>query len=141
MSTAGAGISTPTSASPISKHSTKTTTSSSHAATSSGSVIPSGACPGTNNTEFDVPDSSKVFLQLCDIDYSGTGEAEDIASVWTTTFDDCIIYCADFSGCTACGWGILAGDPGSEHRCWLKSHLGNHHNAKTGWQFAILQNS
>lgn len=96
-------------------------------------------CPDANNTIYDVPGSPKNFLRICGIDHDGAAQARDIGSVWTATMEDCMINCAGFSGCTACGWGAIAGDPGSEHRCWLKNNLTDAYQYRTGWQFAILE--
>ena len=52
-----------------------------------------------------------------------------------------MINCAGFEGCTACGWGLIRKDPGSDHRCWLKSGVtkGKGVEKKPGWQFAIME--
>lgn len=86
-----------------------------------------------------VPDSQKTFLLMCGIDYSGAGQAVDIGNLFTIDMEDCMANCATFPGCTACGWGIIPGDPGSEHRCWLKGDLQKSNQPKPGWYFAILQ--
>lgn len=108
-----------------------------------GSTLPTAttklACPDANGTEYDIPESPKTFLRICGIDYDGSAQARDIGSVWTATMEDCMINCAGFPGCTACGWGAIRGDPGSDHRCWLKNNLQDTHRDRTGWQFAILQ--
>ncbi|KAL6791437.1 hypothetical protein GGI42DRAFT_358308 [Trichoderma sp. SZMC 28013] len=96
------------------------------------------SCPTSNGTQYDVPDSQKTFLLICGIDYSGVDEAEDLTSVYTVGMEDCITSCANYSGCTGCGWGILPGD-GSLHRCWLKGSLKKTHKEKTGWYFATLE--
>ncbi|KAJ6788944.1 hypothetical protein PWT90_05196 [Aphanocladium album] len=112
---------------------TATTTAPSAASTS---IIP---CPAANNTRYLVPDTDKTFKRFCGIDYSGVDQARDLGSVWTTTMQECIFQCSDFPGCTACGWGIITDDPGSEHRCWLKTDLKSAHGARAGWDFAILE--
>ncbi|KAL6811775.1 hypothetical protein V8C40DRAFT_270713 [Trichoderma camerunense] len=96
------------------------------------------SCPTSNGTQFNVPDSQKTFLLICGIDYSGADEAEDLTSVYTVGMEDCITSCANYPGCTGCGWGILPGD-GSLHRCWLKGSLKKTHKEKTGWYFATLE--
>lgn len=96
------------------------------------------SCPAANNTIYHVPDSTAKFKRICGIDYSGVDQAKDIATVWTITMQDCIFQCAEYPGCTACGWGVIKGDPGSEHRCWMKANLTSSHVARPGWEFAIL---
>ncbi|KAM3540727.1 hypothetical protein ARSEF1564_006352 [Beauveria bassiana] len=122
---------TTSTASPSAASTTTTSTT-----TTTTSVV---ACPDANNTLYLVPDSQKTFRRFCGIDYSGVDQARDLGSVWTTTVQECILRCADFSGCTACGWGVIADDPGSEHRCWLKADLKALHGARPGWDFAILE--
>jgi hypothetical protein len=101
------------------------------------------SCPAANNTIYSVPGSDKSFLRICGIDYSGEfggdARAKDIGVVITKNMEDCIVNCAGYPGCTGCGWGIIQGDEGDEHRCWLKSRLGKSHVARPGWDFAILQ--
>ncbi|KAM3475317.1 hypothetical protein MY5147_003806 [Beauveria neobassiana] len=121
---------TESTASPSAASTTTSTT------TTTTSVV---ACPDANNTLYLVPNSQKTFRRFCGIDYSGVNQARDLGSVWTTTVQECILRCADFSGCTACGWGVIADDPGSEHRCWLKADLKALHGARPGWDFAILE--
>ncbi|KAL6853215.1 hypothetical protein J3F83DRAFT_764741 [Trichoderma novae-zelandiae] len=99
------------------------------------------SCPQGNGTKYDVPDSQKTFQLVCDIDYSGAGEATDLASLYTTDMEACVTNCANFPGCTGCGWGVIPGDAGSLHRCWLKGSLQKRHQSKPGWYFAILQGS
>lgn len=99
------------------------------------------SCPQGNGTRYDVPNSHKTFQLICDIDYSGAGEATDVASLYTTDMEACVSNCAVFEGCTGCGWGVIPGDAGSLHRCWLKGGLGKTHQSKPGWYFAILQGS
>ncbi len=124
---------------------TPSTTGTSSSISTATSTAPSAAstsllpCPAANNTQYRVPNTEKTFKRLCGVDYSGVDQARDLGSVWTTTMQDCIFQCADFTGCTACGWGIIADDPGSEHRCWLKSGLKSSHSARAGWDFAILE--
>jgi hypothetical protein len=60
--------------------------------------------------------------------------------VWTASVQDCIVNCAGFDGCTACSWGVIAGDNYQDnHRCFLKTDLGTPHGTRAGWDFAILQ--
>ncbi|KAJ3492997.1 hypothetical protein NLG97_g5013 [Lecanicillium saksenae] len=106
-----------------------TSTSTTSTAPVSTSIMP---CPAANNTRYLVPDTDKTFKRFCGIDYSGVDQARDLGSVWTTTMQECMFQCADFPGCTACGWGIIADDPGSEHRCWLKTDLKSSHGARAG---------
>lgn len=96
------------------------------------------ACPDADFTSYDVPGSPKRFVRFCGVDFLGPGQARDIGSVWTRTFEDCMINCAGFRGCTACSWGPIPGDPGSDHRCWLKSEIRDQYVLRTGWQFALL---
>ncbi|UKZ91522.1 uncharacterized protein TrAFT101_006500 [Trichoderma asperellum] len=119
---------------------TSTSTSSSKTASATES-LPSNllGCPQANNTRYAVPGSEKTFLLICGIDYSGAGQAVELGNLYTIDMEDCMANCATFPGCTACGWGIIPGDAGSEHRCWLKGDLGKTHLPKPGWYFAILQ--
>ncbi|KAI0015963.1 hypothetical protein F4780DRAFT_31164 [Xylariomycetidae sp. FL0641] len=89
-------------------------------------------CPGSNNTLYRVPGSTKAFLRVCGVDYSGAGEATDLGHVKTDTFDECIGNCATTAGCTGCGWG------GPDYICWLKSNLQRSHDAAENWAFASL---
>ncbi|KAL2024270.1 hypothetical protein VTK56DRAFT_9426 [Thermocarpiscus australiensis] len=123
----------PTSTSP----STRTAAASETTATSRPKY--NSDCPALNNTIYHVPGSTKSFLRLCGIDYSGSGEATDLAEVYTGSMADCMDICASFDQCTACGWGYLAGDEGSEHRCYMKTNLKRAHTAASDWCFAILQ--
>lgn len=97
------------------------------------------ACPAANNTKYLVPGAEKTFLRLCGIDYSGAGQAADLGVVWTASMQECMVSCAGYPGCTGCGWGVIQGDAGSDHRCWLKGDLQQAHMVRTGWDFAILQ--
>lgn len=118
-------------------------TTSLPAATSADPSLPTAttklACPDANDTLYDIPSSPKTFKRFCGIDYDGSAQARDIGSVWTATMEDCMINCAGFPGCEACGWGAIRGDPGSDHRCWLKNNLQDENVKRTGWQFAVLQ--
>lgn len=97
------------------------------------------ACPAANNTFYKVPETNATFRRECGIDYSGIDQAKDIASVWTMSMQDCMFQCAEYPGCEACGWGVIENDPGSLHRCWLKSELKQAHKSRSGWEFAFLQ--
>lgn len=95
-------------------------------------------CPALNNTVYHVPGSTKRFLRLCGIDYSGSG-ATDLAHVYTGSMADCIHACASFDQCTSCAWGYLEGDAGSEHRCYMKKELKTAHEVAGDWCLAVLQ--
>ncbi|KAK0733821.1 hypothetical protein B0T26DRAFT_818327 [Lasiosphaeria miniovina] len=95
-------------------------------------------CPAANNTIYQVPGSTKSFLRLCGVDYSGSG-ATDILNVTTTNMAQCMDRCATLDKCTGCGWGFIAGDVGDAHRCWMKTALKTGHEATTDWCFAILR--
>ena len=97
------------------------------------------ACPAANNTKYHVPGTEKTFLRICGIDYSGAGQAAELGVVWTSSMQECIVNCAGYPSCTGCGWGVIEGDAGSDHRCWLKGDLQQAHVVRTGWDFAILQ--
>ncbi|OAQ98749.1 hypothetical protein LLEC1_05165 [Akanthomyces lecanii] len=123
-------------AAPTSFTTTTSTTTSTAPSAASTSLSP---CPAANNTQYLEPSSGKTFTHLCGVDFGGPDQARDLGSVWTATMEACIFQCADFAGCTACGWGIIADDPGSEHRCWLKADLQSSRDARAGWDFAILE--
>ncbi|KAI1342177.1 hypothetical protein F5Y15DRAFT_374421 [Xylariaceae sp. FL0016] len=95
-------------------------------------------CPAVNGTTYQVPGSTKRFLRICGVDYSGDSEATDIGNVQTETMLDCMKNCAGTANCTGCGWGYLDGDSGTEHTCWLKSGLKESHEADPSWAFAVL---
>ncbi|KAL7931490.1 hypothetical protein V8C35DRAFT_111284 [Trichoderma chlorosporum] len=131
----------PTTSTGLSHPSTLIPSSTSTSKTASATQPPSSdtlSCPTNNGTKYDVPDSEKSFLLLCGIDYSGVDEAVDLTSVYTIDMEDCMTSCANFAGCTGCGWGVLPGD-GSLHRCWLKGSLKKTTQEKTGWYFGILE--
>ncbi|KAF4121427.1 hypothetical protein GMORB2_1834 [Geosmithia morbida] len=103
-------------------------------------VDDSDACPMANNTLYNIEGSTKQFLRLCGVDYSGDGGADDLGIVYTVSMQDCMVNCAGYDGCTACSWGILADDGARDnHRCWLKTNLGKAQKARASWDFAILQ--
>ncbi|KAL2160987.1 hypothetical protein VTH06DRAFT_8699 [Thermothelomyces fergusii] len=95
-------------------------------------------CPALNNTIYHVPGSTKSFLRVCGIDYSGSG-ATDLVHTWTNSMADCMNSCASFDQCTGCAWGYLDGDDGPRHRCYMKKDLTKPHQAVSDWCFAILQ--
>lgn len=95
-------------------------------------------CPALNNTIYHVPGSTKSFLRLCGIDYSGSG-ATDFAHAYTKSMAECMHTCASSDLCTGCSWGYLTGDKGVEHRCYMKKDLKMAHQAAGDWCFAILQ--
>ncbi|KAK4185737.1 hypothetical protein QBC35DRAFT_476078 [Podospora australis] len=102
-------------------------------------VITNSDCPASNNTIYGIPSSTKSFLRLCGIDYSGNG-AKDLAHVYTESMAECMHACASFDQCTACGWGYQEGDaPGKDYRCYMKTNLKASHQARKDWCFAILQ--
>lgn len=95
--------STTSSGTPTTSTSSTTTSTASNAA--STTAIP---CPAANNTQYLVPETKVTFRRFCGIDYSGPDQARDLTSIYTNTMQDCMFQCADFPGCTACGWGIIA---------------------------------
>ncbi|PNY29607.1 Uncharacterized protein TCAP_00477 [Tolypocladium capitatum] len=120
-----------------------TTPPSSQASSSSTSDddVPTAvvACPTANNTKYLDARTRKTFLRICGIDYTGPGQAVDLGAVLATSMQECMADCAGYPGCTACGWGVIPGDTGTAHRCWLKGDLQKAHVVRTGWDFAILQ--
>ncbi|KAI1366546.1 hypothetical protein F5Y08DRAFT_337539 [Xylaria arbuscula] len=97
------------------------------------------SCPRVNGTIYEVPGSTKKFLQLCGIDYGKEDGAVDLRNVYTETAEDCIENCAGTKGCTGCGWGFIEGDKGPPFRCWLKSKVnGEPHLADMTWHFSVL---
>jgi hypothetical protein len=95
-------------------------------------------CPALNNTIYHVPGSTKGYLRLCGIDYSGSG-ATDLGYAYTKSMADCIHVCASFDQCTACSWGYIDGDQGSQHRCYMKKDLKQAQGMASDWCLAILQ--
>lgn len=88
---------------------------------------------------YHIPGSTKTFLRLCGVDYSGGGGATDLAHVYTGSMTECMHVCASFDRCTACGWGYLPGDELNHHRCYMKTDLKRAHRAASDWCLAILQ--
>jgi hypothetical protein len=126
---------------PSSTTSASSSESSSEAATSTSTELPtssSEACPTANNTIFEVEGSDKSFLRLCGLDYADAN-TDDLATVWTANVQDCITNCAGYPGCIGAGWGVIEGDTGDNHRCWMKRTLGEPHEVREGWDFAILR--
>ncbi|KAI1113770.1 hypothetical protein F5Y14DRAFT_205269 [Nemania sp. NC0429] len=115
-----------------------TQTSSTHRPTGTPGAVKK-ECPEINGTVYDVPGSTKKFLQLCAVDSGKQDGAIDIRNVYTETADDCMDNCAGTVGCTGCGWGFIKGDRGPPYRCWLKTNV-NHksHYANASWHFAVL---
>ena len=96
-------------------------------------------CPALNSTVYHVPGSTKSFLRLCGVDYSGsTGGATDLANAFTGSMAECMNSCASFNECTACSWGYLQGDQGGQHRCFMKKDLRKGHSARSDWCFALM---
>lgn len=108
--------------------------------TSTAPMAASTDCPEGNGTIYNVPGSTISFLRVCSIDYSGPGEAVDLANLPTSSMNDCMDNCAGEPNCTGCGWGFIEGDIGNDYACWMKTDLGNHHEARTNWSFGILLN-
>ncbi|KAK4447243.1 hypothetical protein QBC34DRAFT_467815 [Podospora aff. communis PSN243] len=87
--------------------------------------------PNTNTT------TTKKFLLLCGLDY-GEGEATDIGNTKVKNLNACAEACAKKANCTGAGWGVIKGDKGPEHTCWMKTGLIRSHNATGTWGFAML---
>ncbi|KAJ6438852.1 transmembrane alpha-helix domain-containing protein [Purpureocillium lavendulum] len=115
-----------------------TATTSSASSPATASPTPFLACPAANNTKYTVPRTEKTFLRVCGIDYSGAGNAAELGNVWVAGMQECMASCAGYPGCTGCSWGVIEGDAGSDHRCWLKGKLGSSSAVRPGWDFAIL---
>ena len=105
-------------------------------------------CPSINGTIFTTKLNStssnstttpaeKRFLLLCGIDY-GSDEATDIGNVKVKNLDACAEACAKKTNCTGAGWGVIKGDKGPEHTCWMKMGLVKGHNTTGAWGFAQL---
>ncbi|RKU42603.1 hypothetical protein DL546_004764 [Coniochaeta pulveracea] len=106
--------------------------------TTTPTASPTTDCPFVNNTIYQVPGSSIKFLRLCGIDYS-ENEATDLTHIPTSSFAGCMDNCAGTYGCIGASWGVLAGDSGSEHQCWMKSKLKIGHKVVNDWCFGVLQ--
>jgi hypothetical protein len=81
--------------------------------------------------------TTKTFLLLCGLDY-GQNEATDIGNVKAKNLNACAEACAKKTNCTGAGWGVIKGDKGPEHTCWMKTGLIKSHNATGAWGFAKL---
>lgn len=93
-----------------------------------------------NNTIYQVPGSSIRFLRLCGVDYNDETESMALSNIPTNSFAGCMDNCAGTYGCTGCSWGVLDGETGSEHQCWMKSNLkGSGHKSVPEWCFGVLQ--
>jgi len=95
-------------------------------------------CPQVNGTLYTDSWGGKRFRRVCGIDYSGEGEAVDIGNVKVGSLDAYIDACASTADCTGAGWGIIDGDTGPLHTCWMKTNLTKHHEARPDWGFAVL---
>lgn len=113
---------------------TASPTSSNNPAATAGKLD----CPAANGTEYQVPGSTKRFLRVCGVDYTGSTGGVDLKQVTTQSMLDCMTNCAGTYGCTGAGWGYMEGDSGYEHRCWLKSKLMKSHETDINWSFAVL---
>ncbi|KAK0640584.1 hypothetical protein B0T16DRAFT_333882 [Cercophora newfieldiana] len=124
---------------------TKTKNPKSSTSTPTSTAASDIQCPGINGTTFTPSITSnstetvetKSFLLLCGLDY-GKGEATDIGNVKVMSLNECAEACAKKKKCTGAGWGVLAGDKGPEHKCWMKTDLTRSHNATGEWGFAKL---
>ncbi|KAK3360747.1 hypothetical protein B0T25DRAFT_536300, partial [Lasiosphaeria hispida] len=99
-------------------------------------------CPAINGTLRTVSTAAgngtaKRFRLLCGFDY-GQGEATDIGNVKTKNLDACADACASKANCTGAGWGVISGDKGVEHKCWMKTNLTKPHAATSDWGFVLL---
>ena len=95
-------------------------------------------CPRVNGTIYTASSGGKQFRRLCGLDYGGEGEAVDIDNVKTRNMDACIDACASEENCTGAGWGVIDGDKGATHTCWMKTNLTKSHKAMPDWGFAVL---
>ncbi|EAQ85555.1 hypothetical protein CHGG_09569 [Chaetomium globosum CBS 148.51] len=86
-------------------------------------------CPRVNGTIYTASSGGKRFRRLCGVDYGGEGEAVDIGNVKTINLDACIDACASETNCTGAGWGVIEGDKGPTHSCWMKTNLTKSHKA------------
>ncbi|KAK0730111.1 hypothetical protein B0H67DRAFT_560786 [Lasiosphaeris hirsuta] len=98
-------------------------------------------CPAANNTIYSVPGSTKSFLRLCGLDYSGPDGATDLDHISTNSMAECMNSCASYDQCTGCAWGYIAGDISGTgaHRCWMKKELKSFHMANSDFCFAKLR--
>ncbi|KAM7201896.1 hypothetical protein V8F20_004604 [Naviculisporaceae sp. PSN 640] len=106
---------------------------------SSETTTPSTAsleCPYGANTQI-ITSGGIEFLHLCSVDYSGKGEATDIANERTPTFKACMEACARTLGCTGAGWGPKLVVEPTRGTCWMKSDLNVSHKATGDFNFGI----
>ncbi|KAK4150425.1 hypothetical protein C8A00DRAFT_18036 [Chaetomidium leptoderma] len=115
-----------------------TTTTVAPSATAAPSVAADVQCPKANGTIYTASTGGKRFRRLCGLDYGGEGEADDIGNVKTRNLDGCIDACASRGNCTGAGWGVIEGDKGPTHSCWMKTNLTKPHKATPDWGFAVL---
>ncbi|KAK3947114.1 hypothetical protein QBC32DRAFT_271374 [Pseudoneurospora amorphoporcata] len=141
--TAGLGAITSSTQHPSPTVATATSTSASTATT-----IAKIECPAINGTLYTATVAgnssspggsiSKEFTRLCGLDF-GQGEAVDIGSVNTTSFNSCLDKCAQKQGCMGAGWGAIPGDDETHHTCWMKTNLTTKgHKAVDEWAFGML---
>jgi hypothetical protein len=90
----------------------------------------------TSNSQYST--SSKTFLRLCNVDYSGVNEATDIGDLKASTFEKCIELCAAEAECTGAGWGPAVAGKKYRETCWMKKDLKRSHVTPDDWYFAIL---
>ncbi|KAF9873864.1 hypothetical protein CkaCkLH20_08598 [Colletotrichum karsti] len=118
---------------------TSTRASSTKASTPTATSGPTALCPDADNTFYSPTGSDKKFLRVCGIDFTGN-EAIDMSNLLTSSMGECMDVCSKTAQCTGAGWGnVTTGEGTMELRCWLKRDLKSSHNAKAGWNFAILQ--
>ncbi|KAK1775119.1 hypothetical protein QBC45DRAFT_423178 [Copromyces sp. CBS 386.78] len=144
--TAGLGAITSSTQHPSPTVATATSTSASTA-----TAIAKIECPAINGTLYTATvagnsssaggsssSSSKKFTRLCGLDF-GQGEAVDIGSVNTTSFNSCLDKCAQKQACMGAGWGAIPGDEETHHTCWMKTNLTTKgHKAVDEWAFGML---
>jgi len=109
-----------------------------------GTLYTPGGNSTTNSTTTNSTSNSttggtprKQFRLLCGFDY-GQGEAKDLKGVKVQNLNACADACAATANCTGAGWGVISGDAGPEHTCWLKTNLTKPHVATGSWGFAVL---
>lgn len=78
------------------------------------------------------------FKLLCGLDFTGEREAAELGAVKTMNLAECADACAATTNCTGAGWGIIPGDVGPGHYCWMKTGLIKGHVAAPGWGFAVI---
>ncbi|KAH7629669.1 hypothetical protein B0T09DRAFT_357370 [Sordaria sp. MPI-SDFR-AT-0083] len=124
------------------------TSTSASSASSTATAIAKIECPAINSTSYIATvagnssspggSTSKKFTRLCGVDF-GKGEAVDIGSVNTTSFNSCLDKCAQKQGCMGAGWGAIQGDEETHHTCWMKTNLTTKgHKAVDEWAFGVL---